>query len=34
MMEHAFILSDKVGDIVAEMPKASEVFRKHHIDFC
>lgn len=34
MMERAFDLSDKVGDIVAEMPKASEVFRKHHIDFC
>lgn len=29
-----FSLEKRIGDIVAELPLASEVFRKHGIDFC
>lgn len=29
-----FNASQSIGDIVAILPKASEVFRKYHIDFC
>lgn len=33
-MEHRFRLSDKIGDIVSRFPKASDVLKKYHIDFC
>ncbi len=33
-MELTFNSSDKIGSIVAKFPKASEIFREHHIDFC
>ena len=33
-MELIFNSSDKIGSIVAKFPKASEIFRENHIDFC
>lgn len=33
-MEYVFSSNDKIGDIVARMPKASEVFKVFKIDFC
>ncbi|HEX7057712.1 MAG TPA: iron-sulfur cluster repair di-iron protein [Bacilli bacterium] len=33
-MALTFTASDKIGDIVAKLPKASEVFKKYRIDFC
>lgn len=33
-MAHVFGLQDRIGDIVAALPMATEVFNKHRIDFC
>ncbi len=33
-MDFVLNTSDKIGSIVAKFPKASEVFREYHIDFC
>lgn len=33
-METIFTASDKLGDIVSKLPKASEIFKQYNIDFC
>lgn len=33
-METVFTTSDKLGDVVAKFPKASEIFKRYHIDYC
>ncbi len=33
-MTNSFCHEDKLGDIVARFPKASEILRKHQVDFC
>lgn len=33
-MEKIFNSSDKIGNIVAQLPKASQIFKKYNIDFC
>lgn len=33
-MKLLFNSSEKIGDIVARFPKASDVFKQYHIDFC
>ena len=33
-MTQAFAASDKVGEIVARFPKATEILKKYQIDFC
>lgn len=34
LLAHVFSLQDRIGDIVAALPKATEVFSKYRIDFC
>ena len=34
MVANTFSSSEKIGSIVAKLPKASTVFREYHIDFC
>ncbi len=34
LLAHVFSLQDRIGDIVAALPKATEVFSKYKIDFC
>lgn len=33
-MANVFTVSDKLGDIVGRLPKASEIFKRYNIDFC
>ncbi|MTI81890.1 MAG: iron-sulfur cluster repair di-iron protein [Firmicutes bacterium] len=33
-MDQIFETSDKIGDIVSDFPKASDVFKKYNIDYC
>ena len=33
-MSQIFQLTDKIGDVVAKLPKAAEIFSRHGIDFC